>query len=159
MSATETLDNCHLYVIQTLDDLNEVEWDIPGVVGNWSVKDIVAHLTSYEHFLLEVLQAFSGQAADKTYSTAYRQGREQFNASQVEQRKYETAQHVMDEYQDTQMQTSSLLAQIPADMVTKPETVLISSGMVSMEQFVEILAKHARTHCDQIRTFRQREKQ
>ena len=159
MSATETLDNSHLYAIQTLDDLNEVEWDIPNVVGDWSVKDIVAHLASYEHLLLEILQAFAGQASDKTYITARSQGQEQFNASQVEQRKYETAQHVMDEYQDTQTLTSSLLAQLPADVVTKPETVPSRDGMVSMEQLVENLAGHTRTHCDQIRAFRQREKQ
>jgi len=159
MSATEILDNSHLYVIQTLDDLNEVQWDIAGVVGDWSVKDTVAHLVSYEHLLLEILQAFMGQSSDKAYITAYRQGPEQFNTSQVEQRKYETAQHVMDEYQDVQTQTSSLLAQIPPDMLTKPETVPSRNGMVSMEQFIENQVAHTRTHCDQIRAFRQRENQ
>ena len=129
VNATETLDNSHLYVIQTLDDLNDVEWDIPGAVGDWSVKDTVAHLASYEHLLLEILQAFMGRSGDRRYITAYRQGQEQFNVSQVEQRKYETAQHVMDEYQDMQTQTSSLLAQIPADMLKKPESKQSMSSM------------------------------
>ena len=159
MSATEILDNSHLYAIQTLDDLNEVEWDIPGVDGDWSVKDIVAHLTSYEHLLLEILQAFAGQASDKTYSTARSQGQEQFNASQVEQHKYNTAQQVMDEYQDVQTQTSSLLAQLPADIVMKPETIPLRGKMVSMEQSITGFVNHTRTHCDQIRAFRQRENQ
>ena len=161
MSATEILDNSHVYVIQTLDDLNDVQWDIAGVVGDWSVKDVVAHLASYEHLLLEILQAFMGQSGDRAYITAYRQGQEQFNVSQVEQRKYETAQHVMDEYQDMQTQTSSLLAQIPVARVEQEGTLPVSdtnpSG--SLAKLVENLAEHSRLHCEQIRAFRQRENQ
>lgn len=161
MSATETLDNSHLYVIQTLDDLNDVQWDIAGVVDDWSVKDTVAHLASYEHLLLEILQSFIGQSGDKTYITSYRQGQEQFNTSQVQQRKYETAQHVMDEYQDVQTQTSSLLAQISPDVVEKEGTVPTSDANPSgsLARLIENLASHTRTHCDQIRAFRQRQNQ
>lgn len=161
VSATEILDNSHLYAIQTLDDLNEVEWDMPNVVGNWSVKDTVTHLASYEHLLLEILQSFVGQASDRPYIAAYRKGQESFNQSQVEQRKYETAQHVMDDYQDTQMQTSSLLVQIPVDKVEQEGTLPVSdtnpSG--SLAKLVENLAEHSRSHCDQIRAFRQRANQ
>jgi len=33
---------------KTLDSLTEIEMVIPGVVGEWSVKDILAHLTAWE---------------------------------------------------------------------------------------------------------------
>ena len=142
MSVTETLDNSHLYAIQTLDDLNEVEWDMPNVVGEWSVKDVVAHLASYEHLLLEILQNFTGQASDNVYITAFRKGRE-------------------DDYQDTQTQTPSLLSQVPAAMVEKEGTIPVSDANPtgSLAKLVENIAVHTRIHCDQIRTFRQREKQ
>ena len=49
MNAAEVLDNSHLMIIQAVDHLPELEWDIPNACGVWSVKDIIAHLTSYEH--------------------------------------------------------------------------------------------------------------
>ncbi len=33
MQATEILSNNHLYVIQTVDDLPELMWGLPGVCG------------------------------------------------------------------------------------------------------------------------------
>ena len=61
MNTVELLDNCHLKIIQVLDDLPELQWDIPEVCGDWSVKEIVAHLTSYELALAEALNTLSGQ--------------------------------------------------------------------------------------------------
>jgi hypothetical protein len=39
--------------------LNATQMAQPGVTGDWSVKDIVAHVTAYEHGLVEWLEAAS----------------------------------------------------------------------------------------------------
>jgi len=67
MNAAEMLDNVHLRTIRALDDLPELQWDIPGACGNWTVKEIVAHLTSYELALAEGLKTFLGQPSTRTY--------------------------------------------------------------------------------------------
>ncbi|HZS76191.1 MAG TPA: DinB family protein [Ktedonobacteraceae bacterium] len=36
--------------------LNEAQLNTPGVNDNWSVKDNLAHITSWQHYLLQVLQ-------------------------------------------------------------------------------------------------------
>jgi hypothetical protein len=160
VNATQILDDSHLYVIQTLDDLNELEWDVPGVNGDWTTKDVVAHLATYEHLLLELLQNFDSRNQGETpYITAFKQGQESFNKAQVEQRRYSTAQQVMDEYQDTQTETSSLLAELPASELAKDGTVTLFGRPESLNSTIQGFANHTRTHCDRIRAFRQREHQ
>ncbi len=99
MNATEVLDNCHLKMLQALDDLPDEEWDVPGVSGNWSVKDILAHLVSYEYLLIDVLNTVLGNSATSLLAH-YIEHRDTFNDEEVEKRRYDTAQHVLDEYND-----------------------------------------------------------
>ena len=53
MNTSDLLEKGHLMVIQVVDGLPELQWDVPGVCGEWSVKDIVAHLASYERVILD----------------------------------------------------------------------------------------------------------
>lgn len=96
MNASEQLEKSNLLVIQVVDDLPETAWDMPGVCGNWSVKDIVAHLASYEHIVVEVLSIFQKDQPTPSILKFLDQP-DQFNAAEVAARKYETAQHVLDE--------------------------------------------------------------
>lgn len=61
MQATEILENSHLYVIQTVDDLPEPMWDLPGVCGEWSAKDVLAHLTAFELLLIDAFDTVHGE--------------------------------------------------------------------------------------------------
>lgn len=42
-----------------LSSIDEARMDIPGAAGQWSVKDIVSHITAYERWLVEWLGAAS----------------------------------------------------------------------------------------------------
>ncbi len=55
MNTVDILRYGHLTVIRTLDGVALEDWDTPGVCGWWSVKNIIAHLASFEHVLVEVL--------------------------------------------------------------------------------------------------------
>jgi hypothetical protein len=44
-------------LIQTLDSLKPEQFDRPGVVGNWSVKDVLAHLAHWEESMIYWVQA------------------------------------------------------------------------------------------------------
>ena len=48
--------------LNTLEGLPQDQWIIPGVVGEWSIKDILAHLSRWEAELVKLLwQARQGQ--------------------------------------------------------------------------------------------------
>lgn len=45
-----------------LEQVRKEHWTIPGVVGEWSVKDIIAHIMSYEHYILDrLLETLRGE--------------------------------------------------------------------------------------------------
>lgn len=46
-------------VLQTLRSFPEASWETPGACGVWAVKDIIAHLASYELVLIDVLSTFA----------------------------------------------------------------------------------------------------
>lgn len=151
MNTAEMLDNVHLRTIRALDDLPEQQWDIPGACGNWTVKEIVAHLTSYELALAEGLKSFLGQPSTRTYISRLLEDSAKFNEEEVEKRKYDTAQHVMDDYNDAQLQTVSLLEQIPVEKLQQKGP----SGR-SPDDFITSFYNHMSEHCAQIEIFRNR---
>ena len=58
MNAVDILKYGQQTVLQTIDGFPNSAWETPGACGVWSVKDIIAHLTSYEHVLIDVLSPF-----------------------------------------------------------------------------------------------------
>lgn len=159
MSATQTLENSHLMVIQALDDLPEPMWDMPGVSGEWSAKDIVAHLTSSELLLIDALQTVHGEKPSP-YLLRWVNDLQAFNNEAIEARSYKTAQQVMNDYQDAQVRSTDALSSLPAELLEKKGTLAwYRSGEASIADLVEIFSRHAQQHCQQIVQFRASNKQ
>ena len=155
MNMSEALQNANLLVIRALDGLPEKEWDIPGACGNWSVKDIVAHLASYEHVIVDVLNTFQGGELTPTVER-WMQSRAAFNTEEVEARKYATAQQVMDEYQGTQVEATSLIMQIPPAKVQQTGTIPWYGQQHSLADFIQHMYDHIHEHVAQISAFHTR---
>jgi uncharacterized damage-inducible protein DinB len=147
------LENSNLMVIETIDNLREAAWDIPGACGEWSVKDIIAHLASYEKVIVDVLNTYLG-SQPTPYILYWAEQPDEFNATEVEARRYETAQHVEDEFQDLQVQASSLLQQIPVEKIQQKGTMPWYKPDWCLADFIEMVYAHTREHCDQIALFR-----
>lgn len=152
MNMSEALQNANLLVIRALDGLPEKAWDIPGACGDWSVKDIVAHLASYEHVIVDVLNTFLGSEMTPTVER-WMQSRVTFNAAEVETRKYATAQQVMDEYQGTQVEAASLVMQIPPEKIQQAGTMPWYGQQHSLADFIQHMYEHIHEHVVQISAF------
>jgi uncharacterized damage-inducible protein DinB len=157
MNMSEVLLNGNLLVIRALDGLPEKEWDIPGACGNWSVKDIVAHLAAYEHLIVDVLNTFQGGKPTPSIEQ-WTNSRAAFNAAAVEERQYATAQQVMDDFQTTQVEAASLIMQIPPEKVQQPGTMPWYSQQSSLADFISQMYEHMREHSAHITLFHSRVK-
>ena len=60
MNAADILKYGQLTALQSINGFPEAEWETPGACGYWSVKDIIAHLASYELVLVDILATFTG---------------------------------------------------------------------------------------------------
>ncbi len=157
MGIVDVLDESHVRVLQTVDDLSEADWDIPEVCGEWSVKDILAHLTSHELMLIDTLKNILNREPPTPYLLSFARSIDDFNKTGIEARRYHTAQQVVDEYQDAQIQTTSLMSQVSEELAQRPGTLSWLNPDRTLAQMVEQLHAHTNRHCDQIEQFRKRE--
>src|SRR5258706_289311 len=111
--------------------------------------------SSYEHIIVDVLSIFQKEQPTP-YILQFLHQLDQFNKVEVEARKYETAQHVLDEYQDAQIEATSLLMQIPDEKVQERGTMPWYGEDCCLADFINRIYDHTREHCAQIARFRQR---
>lgn len=152
MNASDILKYGHLTVLKSLDSLPESDWQSSGVVGIWSVKDIVAHLASFEWVLVDVLNTFLA-GGPTPYLDKF--GQESFNEEEVALRRDKTPAQVLDEYKASQAQTMSLAARIPAETFRQVGTLPWYGSKYSLDDFIVYrYYGHKREHCAQIDRFR-----
>jgi hypothetical protein len=153
MNAVDILKYGHQTVLRTLDGLPEAEWETGGVCGVWSVKDIMAHLASYEHMLVEVLNTFLGDE-QTPYLDQFRAG-QGFNDAQVALRKDNSAAQVLAEYEEVHARTMALVAQIPEETRRRPGTLPWYGMEYALDDLIVYqYYGHKREHMAQINVFR-----
>ena len=168
MNAQDILKYGHLTVLRAVEGLSEAEWEAGGVCGVWSVKDIIAHLTSYEHVLEEVLSSFQSDSAMPSSSiggsatptlNAFVAPGGHFNDAQVALRKDSSPANVLAEYASVHDQVVALAAQIPAETCRKAGTLPWYGEEYALDDYiVYAFYGHKREHCAQIAVFRDRER-
>lgn len=81
-----------------LDQIGPTRMDQPGVNGAWSMKDIVAHLTGWNHRLVDRLQAAQhGEPEPPPPWPAHLQGEDDINAWIYESKRERSVREVLDE--------------------------------------------------------------
>jgi len=160
MNATDILKYGQLTVLQTIEGFPESEWETSGACGVWSVKDIIAHLASYEHVLEEVLSPFvAGNSATTqasgSYLSKFTDPNGNFNDSEVAARKERGLRDVLGEFNDTHTQVMSMVATIPPESLRQTGTIPWYGAAYSLDDFiVYVFYGHKREHSAQIAAFR-----
>ena len=154
MNASDILMYGNRTVLMTIADVPEVEWDTGGVCGIWSVREIIAHLASFEHMLVEVLNLFLGEE-QRPYLKSWAKSGQQFNDNQVAKRKTYSWEKVLNEYKTVHALTMELIAQIPVDTRRKVGTIPWYGAEYALDDLiVYAFYGHKREHCSQINVFK-----
>jgi len=98
MNPSDVLKYGNRTVLQTLEGIPDARWTGTGVCGHWTVKDVIAHLASYELILTDVLNGFL-RGGPTPVLDKYRTDMN-FNDSEVNLRASKTPRHVLAEYQE-----------------------------------------------------------
>jgi DinB superfamily len=156
MNAADILKYGQLTVLQTIEGFPEVAWETPGACGVWSVKDIIAHLASYEHVLVDVLSTFVG-GGPTPYLAKFTQPGGPFNDTEVGLRKEKSMKEVLGELNDTHAQVMSMVVQISPETFRQTGTLPWYGMDYSLDDFiVYTYYGHKREHSAQIAAFRDR---
>jgi ketosteroid isomerase-like protein len=140
-------------VLHTLEEFPETAVDTPGACGVWSVKDILAHLASYEQVLVDVLSTF-GSLQPTPYLNKFTEPAGQFNDTEVDVRKARTMQEILDEFNGAHAQVMSLAQEISPERFRQTGTLPWYGMEYALDDFlVYTFYGHKREHSAQIAAF------
>jgi len=155
MNCMDIVDNGHQTVLHAIDGLAEADWHTPpGVCGAWSVKDILAHLASFELVLVDVLRSLRTGGPTPHLDRLLALD-EDFNDAEVLARKDHPPATILDEYTTAHQQARALLAQIPAATCRQPGMLPWYGEAYALDDLlVYMYYGHKREHCAEIAVFR-----
>lgn len=143
-----------LTLLGSVKDLPEGDWKMPGVCGWWSVKEIIAHMTSFEFLLADVLNTFLG-GEPGSYMQEMAQGGDIFNENQVGRRQEMSVSEVLDEYKKAHARIMELAARIPSETYTQNGSIPWYGLEYCLDDYIVYTNyAHKREHSAQIGVYR-----
>src|SRR5512140_1258995 len=104
-----------------LDSIGEARMDQPGVAGHWSIKDIVAHITSWRRRTVARLQAVAhGEPQPAPMWPANLQNDDEINAWLYDREHGKSVQQVLAESRQVFQQLRAALDALPEDVLSDP---------------------------------------
>ena len=154
MNVNDVMKYGHQTVLDATEGLEETAWRMPGACGVWSVKDIVAHLTSFEYLLIDVLKSLDGEGPTPTLDS-FMQDMMRFNDDEVLKRRDHSVSETMAEYEAAYTRSVEMLARVPEEMLRQNGILTWYGEEYDLEDFiVYTFYGHKREHCAQIGVFR-----
>ena len=100
-----------------LDEIGPARMDRPGVNGDWSMKDIISHLTGWNRWLLDRLQAAGrGESEPPPPWPAHLQTDDEINAWIYESSRGRSVREVLDEMRQVHQQLLRVIEGLPDDV-------------------------------------------
>ena len=98
--------------------LSDAELMEPGVTGDWSVRDIIAHVTWWEEEALKYLPVILDGRKPPRYSVTYG-GIDAFNAQMAEQKSHLSLSEVLRQQDDTHRRLIGFIQSVPEDQFAR----------------------------------------
>jgi len=154
MHALDVLKYGNRTVLKAVQGLPEDDWLTPDVCGVWSVKEIIAHLASFEHALIDAIRVARGEPMGPVLTELMRDG-QAFNDSQVPQRLGLSVAETQAEYEATHARGMELAADLPANLFINTGFLPAYGVDYDLEDFIVYsFYGHKREHAAQINVYR-----
>ena len=109
-----------------LDQIGPTHMEQPGVNGDWSMKDIVAHLTGWNRWLVARLQAAGrGEPEPPPPWPAHLQSEDEINTWIYESNRGRSVGEVLDETHQVHQQLLAVIAGLPDAVQIEPDWRLV----------------------------------
>jgi uncharacterized protein (TIGR03083 family) len=114
----ERLDRAWAELTAAYTGLSDAQLAAPGVVGDWSVKDILAHVTTWEEEALKHLPHILAGETPPRYLTMYG-GIDAFNALMTERKRALPVAEVLRQLEETHRQLVEYIQRAPEEQFTR----------------------------------------
>jgi hypothetical protein len=100
-----------------LDEIGEARMDQPALPNQWSIKDLVAHVTGWQPRLIGNLQAAQrGEPAPPSPFPAHLKTEDEINAWIYESNRGRSAREILDESRQSFQQLLAVIESLPEDI-------------------------------------------
>ena len=113
----DTLDKAWQDFKESYNGLSEAQISQPGVVGEWSVKDIIGHVTTWEEEALKALALISQGQRLPRYKDLYG-GLNAFNALMTEKKRLLSLSEILKQSEITHQKLVAYILGAPEEMFT-----------------------------------------
>ena len=139
MNARNVVKYGNLHLLDAIKDIDEKDWEKVGATPEWSMKDILSHLTSYEHFLVDALHSVGKSESEfGLYLVAMTKegSQETFNEDQVKARRGKSYKEILDEYTKANEEADGLLSKMSSELLAKTGTIPWYGNDYSLDDFI-----------------------
>ena len=112
------LDKAWAAIKESYADLSDAQMTEPGVTGNWSVKEILAHVTTWEEEALKHLPLILKGGRPPRYSVRYG-GINTFNAQMTERKRGLSLSEVLKQLDETHRRLIAYIHRAPEEQFTR----------------------------------------
>ncbi len=152
----DALEDGREQLIEAIDDLSDEALTEPGVVGDWSVKDILAHLNAWEAELIKLLwQARQGQKP--TVAQVEDSEIDARNQAYYEQSRQRPLERVLADFEGIRHQTIRRVEAFSNKELTDPARFAWLKGRALWERIAEDSYAHDAEHATDILAWRKKQ--
>jgi len=152
----------HLTLLGSLESPSIDMLEQPGACGSWSIKDIVAHLGSYELVLIDILDEAAGNGSGPNLDR-FREMGAGFNDAEVVKRRDQGFDDVLDELNGahetvlTRLSPMTPMTPMTPEHLRLPGTIPWYGAEYSLDDLIVYMYYgHKREHAAQIAAFHDR---
>jgi uncharacterized damage-inducible protein DinB len=151
----DDLEAARAELLSAIEGLSGEQMIRPGVVGEWSVKDTLAHIVAWDKEVRTVVHAFVTQENPVfDYKISGKRGFAKWNAREVEKRRDLSAVQILAEMEEARRELVELVQGLTEEQLSR-EVVPPWRWPKTVRRNVEILAEHDREHAEQIIAWRE----
>jgi hypothetical protein len=151
MNVLDVLESGHQTVLKAVEELPEAIWEQSGACGDWSVKNIIAHLASFEATLVDILRQLTDQDAATPTLDRFFADAGGFNQQEVQARQAQSVAAVLGEYNEHYAEVMRLIEQIPEEKRRQKGILTWYGDTYDLEDFiVYTYYGHKREHTAQM---------
>jgi len=140
--------------LEAIDDLTDEQLEQPGVVGDWSIKDLMFHLTMWEAELVKLLWQ-AAQGVQPTTAHFSKLSVDERNAAWSAQAGDRTLDQVIDDFAGVRKQTSRRVTAFKDKDLEDPQRYPWLKGHPLWVWIAEDSFKHEAEHIVQVLQWRQ----
>ncbi len=142
---SETLNQERTILLDAIMTLPETFLDEKGVVGEWSIKNVLAHLTSWERVVTDFLPGRLATGSRPHNLSVMSADEDAWNAQQVASREHLTPKEQLDEFQRTRQALLQVLYDVGEEALNRQHPWPEWQGTLAT-YILEQVGDHEREH-------------